>query len=156
MGVGSSCLWVGGWTCVRFACSGSSSRVVSRRRVDAKLSTLGKAFGEGFGWKHDVSDSCEIARWCFWSHKSVPQDCRTRASYKRIFHKNMCPTRVSPTRLSDKNVLQDCPTNDIQECATRVSHKSVNIRVCIGVRGFYLVEQRLFALILVVGYFGEP
>ena len=24
--------------------------------------TLGEAFGEGFGWKHDVSDSCEIAR----------------------------------------------------------------------------------------------
>ena len=23
--------------------------------------TLGEAFGEGFGWKHDVSDSCEIA-----------------------------------------------------------------------------------------------
>ena len=24
--------------------------------------TLGEAFGEGFGWKHDVSESCEIAR----------------------------------------------------------------------------------------------
>ena len=22
--------------------------------------TLGEAFGAGFGWKHDVSDSCEI------------------------------------------------------------------------------------------------
>ena len=24
--------------------------------------TLGEALGEGFGWQHDVSDSCEIAK----------------------------------------------------------------------------------------------
>ena len=28
----------------------------------AKALPLGEAFGEGFGWRRDVSDSCEIAR----------------------------------------------------------------------------------------------
>ena len=44
---------------------GSSSRlvVVAFATVRGRPAlTLGEAFGEGFGWKHDVSDSCEIAR----------------------------------------------------------------------------------------------
>ena len=32
------------------------------RGRSAMALTLGEAFGEGFGWKHDAADSCEIAR----------------------------------------------------------------------------------------------
>ena len=38
------------------------STVRNRSQWDAMARTLGEVFGEGFGWKHDVSDSCEIAR----------------------------------------------------------------------------------------------
>ena len=40
----------------------SSSLVVCRRRRVSNSRPLGEAFGVGFGWKRDVSDSCEIAR----------------------------------------------------------------------------------------------
>ena len=36
--------------------------LVTVRRWSAMVLTFGEAFGEGFEWKHDVSDSCDIAR----------------------------------------------------------------------------------------------
>ena len=44
------------------ACVVSSFVIVCRRRRVSNSRPLGEAFGVGFGWKRDVSDSCEIAR----------------------------------------------------------------------------------------------
>ena len=38
-----------------------SATVCSRSWWSAKALPLGEAFGEDFGWKRDVSDSCEVA-----------------------------------------------------------------------------------------------
>ena len=51
---------VGGWTSVCVVCVGGS-----RRRFVAglliPLQCIGEVFGEGFGWKHEAADPCEIA-----------------------------------------------------------------------------------------------
>ena len=58
LGVGA----VFAWLVSRRRLSSFASLVVCRRRRVSNSRPLGEAFGVGFGWKRDVSDSCEIAR----------------------------------------------------------------------------------------------
>ena len=39
-----------------------TATIRNRSQVSAMALALGESFGEGFAWKHDVSNSCEIAR----------------------------------------------------------------------------------------------
>ena len=89
------------------------------------------------------------------TYKGDPQECPTRLLRKSV-------TRVSRKRMTNKSVLQECPTrvsyksahkSVLQQCSARVSQKSVSyksvtnrlsvcfrVRVCIRVRGFHLVS----------------
>ena len=84
-------------------------------------------------------------------HKSVLHECPTRVSYKSFLQE--CPRRVSViqgvpqecTRVSHKGFRKECAP---QDCPTKVSPTRVakdfsmcfRVRVCIRVRGFFLVS----------------